>query len=318
MHTMSTIQTRPANNGRMHIAIFSIVFALWAGITMSASNPSPFLTQFLVIDQLFAATQVTTTRALAVQTLEAIAAGTPLDQFFAAHPGDAQRLNLTQTDKNQMFPYLLVPTVRAYALGRLGETGLADVESFLENLGPTELENDRTGQVRPAARIAYWDCRVRRLGKGDQAANVLEAVLFEQRDARSDGAVRSWAANELCSRGARESLPLIRQSIKSRNSLKDGDDEIRFCEVRIDILTRFATRQDALTAALRMVDDFQDFRIKRWAIEGLLKLRSPQADAALLQYANELRNSAPGTTSNHPVGFREDILERLRQPRAER
>jgi hypothetical protein len=74
-----------------------------------------------------------------------------------------------------------VPTVRACALRKLGETALPEALQFLASLKQADFSEDRTQQIWPAAQIALKDALLRGIVDPQSRVNFLEKILTDSR-----------------------------------------------------------------------------------------------------------------------------------------
>jgi hypothetical protein len=103
--------------------------------------------------------------------------------------------------------------------------------------------------------------------------------------------VRIWAADELANRGAKETLPQIVEAVRKVYSGQRGEEYVRLCQAKIDLLNGYPSRLDALSRALVMADSTHEQRIRRWAIGELGKLDSPSSRSVLIGYALGLQDA---------------------------
>jgi len=276
------------------LAVLSILLCLFCGEALYSNSAIPFPAERRLIDNICAAGGQASKRAEAFHLLLAIA---------------LSRKDLDTADVNR---YVLAlgldyrspasleslrdPLVRAYAIARLPDFDPSESIVFLHGLLSADIPNDDGGQIRSAARIAYWESVLLVTAKTNQSKiSQLERLLFERFDPASDSSVQTWAANKLCDLASASSLPLIRKSIAARDPFESGKQEVRFCEARVEVLSA-PKRVDALSSVLRRPDVFPDFRLKRWAVGELLNLGSIRAEAELQGYDDRLRLQLPTTS----------------------
>jgi hypothetical protein len=82
---------------------------------------------------------------------------------------------------------------------------------------------------------------------------------------------------------------MVQKSIRKMWSGDYGDEEIQFCEARIEVLARSPDRIKALGSALNLQDGAQRERLTTWAIYQLDAMKSPQADAELDRFMEQIR-----------------------------
>ena len=80
----------------------------------------------------------------------------------------------------------------------------------------------------------------------------------------------------------------IKYSIQRNLPGKEGEHELRFCEVRIRVANRYPDRAKALGSVLSTDTSSDDERLIRWAIDKLAAMHSPGADAELQRFSTEL------------------------------
>jgi hypothetical protein len=180
------------------------------------------------------------------------------------------------------------PPVRAYALRKIGETGLAEAVDFLSKLTPAAFGEDVVQQIWPSAQIALQEAKLNQIPDRQAKSDFLEQTIQTSFDAMSNGAVHGWAENELCNAGTLTSLPVIQESIRNRDPSSRGEEEVQFCEARIEVIRRSPNRIAALATALRVAEEPQDEKLVRWAFYQLADMNLASADAELERFAAEI------------------------------
>ena len=179
---------------------------------------------------------------------------------------------------------------RACALRNIGKFDLPETLAYLESFrkedfGPGSLE------VWAGARIALFEARLRHITRP------ADRIAFLERTIRVRDPADSYAEDELCDGGSYPSLPLIRESIRSRDPYRAAE-RIRYCEARMEIVARNPDRVTAIGAFLKVDGRPIDRDLNGWAIRQLGMMESPRADAELERYAKELervKDSSPDT-----------------------
>jgi hypothetical protein len=210
---------------------------------------------------------------------------------------------------------LKTPEARACAFRVIGETGQPEAERFLQGLKQADFESDKTQQIWPTAQIALKDARLRQITDPQSQIDYLENTLTAMTDGR--GAVADWVVNQLCDRGALTSLAIIQKSIRSRLNGQRDEDEVRFCETRIQVIRRNPDRVKALGSVLT-VDRGEEDRLKLWAIYQLDSLRSPLADAELDRFASEIAKVPPQSPARQRLAASEAALRDVMNGRTAR
>jgi hypothetical protein len=305
LDSVKTPRKKQAWNGslKLNCGCLCLVVVSWCGPTLFANSAGPFPLERALIDRISDAARSGQSIELATRLLQDIALRREtLEGAELARLGI--QAELSSLSLGEAF-------VRSYALEKLGEMATSGSETFLSQLAPGDLGEDSSGQVRSAARIAYWICRLRRESDPAKQLSILEDVLFEKRDPVTDSSVESWAVNELCNRGVRSSLPKIINSIKKRDPYKSGDDEVRFCEMRVNAIADHATRLEAFNSVLQGPDDpFEDLRLKRWAIDGLIGLNSTSARDVITRYLQQLTASSG---DRRLMQFRQEVIREMEE-----
>jgi hypothetical protein len=143
---------------------------------------------------------------------------------------------------------------------------------------------------------------------------MIEPLVLEKIDAV---AVAIWAFNQLCDRGALASLPLIQRSVRASWSGQYGEDELTFCETRIQVLRRSPDRVKALGSVLN-VDGAEGTRLQLWAIYQLDSMHFPQADAELDRFAGEIGRLPERSMERQSLSLAEGIVRNIRNDRRAR
>jgi hypothetical protein len=243
-----------------------------------ASSQAPFSAETGVVDRIVVATRSSDLRIVALAALERVAEGKSLE----IDASDASRLGLRLPELQD--PYMKHLAVRAYAMRRIGDVDLFEALDYLSRQRRADFKPDESAQLWSAVLLGLDTARLNRI-LGSQ-----EKILFLEGALNDGGVVAWWAANELCDRGSQNSLPLIRLSVKRRTSSQRGEDEIRFCEARIEILSRDSDRTKALGSVFRLGQETDDLNLHLWAARQLVNLHLPEADRILERYRVDLAN----------------------------
>lgn len=225
-------------------------------------------------------------RSAALSVLEEIAKG----QNQKINADWEEQLGLTSGDLHH--PAYNDVGVRVCALHSLGRTGLPEAVNFLRNFSPADVADDKSERLWPARQIALREALLSGIADAKSRAQFLENVLKERHDAISNGALLFWAAEQLCDQGASEALPQVRESIKWLWSGQRGEDEIAFCETRMQVVSRYPDRARALGSVFGSITSLENTaegrRLIQWAMLQFIPLHSPSADAELERIADDL------------------------------
>jgi hypothetical protein len=249
---------------------------LSAAICLATTAP-PFAPEMAVVDRMVHAANFAKGSDSALSLLERVAEGRSgeIDEVTA------NKVGLKLADVQD--PYLKDSSVRAYAVRRIGDVELPGALDYLSALKRTELGPDDSGQIWPAAILGLNTARLRAISSSAAKVEFLESLL------QRGGITAWWAANELCDSGSGKSLSLIRDSVIRRNSSQRGEDEIRFCEKRIQVLARDPDRVKALVSVLSTNNgSLEDQKLQLWAVRHLAALHNAEADQALARYMVEV------------------------------
>jgi hypothetical protein len=175
-------------------------------------------------------------------------------------------------------------SVRSHALRKIGQLDLPEALTYLQNLKRGDVGPDTSGQMWSSAQIALREAELIRIPDEPARVRFLEDTTGEKT------AAASWAVEELCNRGSRQSLPSIRESILRRDPTSRGADEITFCEARMDIIARDPDRAKALGSFLSVSSGVTDHHLLGWTINQLRALGSPEAEAQVQRYADEIES----------------------------
>jgi hypothetical protein len=178
------------------------------------------------------------------------------------------------------------------ALRSLGRTGLPEAADFLRNFDLSDAAGDKSNRLWPAAQIALREALLSGIADAQLRSEFLENVLNEPHDARSNSSVTHWAVDELCDYGDSVALPQVRRSIRKRGNGQRDEDEIAFCEARMQIVARDPDRARALGSVFGSIASLESTpegkRLIQWATLQLIPLHSPSADAELERIAGDL------------------------------
>lgn len=170
-------------------------------------------------------------------------------------------------------------SVRQYALEKIGELAKPETDKFLIQIS----SNTNESVLMLAARIAYLNSRVIR--EPSQAGKI--RILLETLNHAPMNDTRSWAADELCDMGDTGSLTQVKKTISYVDPFPSGKKRLNLCESKVRLLSAHAARIDALRAALFDKDE----ELRRWGIQQMGKLKTPDADTVLANFAGELQKN---------------------------
>ena len=189
-------------------------------------KPRAFDSERQLLDRVFEATQLSQGGQAALELLERAAEGKTetLDLRSMSRMGfsgsDIQRLNVRNSE------------LRAYAMGRIGDSDQLGALRYLSNLHSRDLRDDESQIVWRAAMVALRNAQLLQIADPNAKIEYLESTVRE-----SGGVIKLWAIEQLCERGSSASLPLLREAIlKMNRTMKE--DEVRFCEARIEAFSR--------------------------------------------------------------------------------
>lgn len=204
----------------------------------------------------------------------------------------------------------VAPEVRACAFQIIGELGSEEGMHFLSKLSRSDLGLDAPIQLWTAARIALQNTLLLRIADDQDKRLFLENILASpQNDAPG---VRTWATNQLCDRGDVLSIGLIQRSLRELWPGQSGEDKIRFCEQRIQAVSRYPERAKAIGSVLKADAEPVDDRLLRWAIQQLAAMRSPSADAELQRFAVEAGRLTGGSKTHRLSAVQEAAVSAVR------
>ena len=251
-----------------------VVFSLLSVAFRLGNSPVPFATERHQIDQIYKVVGEPALRAEAVGLLTAIAVGDDV----SAVPIPSLKTAGVSLDLMTSH-YLHNPTVRAFAVQRLSESGLAEVRPTLERLATVPDPTDTSLEVRRAAAIGRWTLKLNGVDPSTKV-DLLKAALS---DRTAGASVAAWAVDELCETGDTRVLGPAREAINDLWGEQAGPKNT-LCEEKVELLSAYPNhRTQAYHHALW--DSRFDNEIKVWAVLGLAALHTPEATAELESYA---------------------------------
>lgn len=272
----------------MTIKTLLLILSVTPALTL-ATTPPPFAAERGLIDRIFAAASASETSDTALKLLEYVARG---------HTGEIQdglegKVGLAQSQLRTK--WFSDPTVRAYALLKIGQTGLPAALEFLTGLTRDDFRVDSSGRLWADAQVALANAVL--LGIQD-AQSQTEFLVHTMKTSLA----ASWAGEQLCDRGALSALPDVRQWLRSRRNGPRDEDDIEFCEARMRTVARDPDRAKALGTAfssfVSSANSFRERRLLSWAIGELAAMKSPEADAELDRVRDEIGVALKGDRSD--------------------
>ena len=179
-------------------------------------------------------------------------------------------------------------SIRAYAFQKIGEAGLEESMIFLSTLKQADIGPDTNGVIWPAAQIALASVRLSRIAEPQSKIEFLEGLLNPRVPASS------WAVDQLCDRGSVMSMRVIRPYIGRVLSGQSGEEDIQFCESRMQIVSSSSDRARALGFVLNVNSAPETDRLIKWAVVQLGEMDSPAAEAELVRFKNEMKTIPKG------------------------
>ena len=277
-----------------------------------ATTPMPNAIPCGTLDRVSAAAGSPSLSAIALDLLERVATGrragisVESEKQVGLTPGEFQH------------PMYSDPTVRACALRSLGKTGLPGAAEFLTNFKRTDAGDDSSQEIWSAAQIALCEALMSRIADPQAKIEFLRNTLTSKTAATP----RWWVVEELCNRGAAVALPDIRASIKKRLSGSDAQSEIEFCEARVQVLGRDPDRARALGSVFGSVVSLENTlegqKLLHWAMQQLIPMRSPDADAELDRIADRLDVLAKGAPGDVQLSILKSKVNGIRSERAKK
>ncbi|MCW5965164.1 MAG: hypothetical protein KIT83_14095 [Bryobacterales bacterium] len=179
--------------------------------------------------------------------------------------------------------------IRIGAYRHIGYMGTAAAVEYLQQVTPSafKVESFERQDLWPEVQIALRDARRRMLPQAADAVRYLEAVLEEEGDWFSAGHVRSWAVNELCSRGALGSLPAVTKALRRIGSSR-LEERAQFCQEKMVVAASHPDRVRAISSALTIQNAQSNPELVRWAISEIRSTRDPARLTILNAYFDQL------------------------------
>lgn len=201
-------------------------------------------------------------------------------------------------------------SVRRYALQEMAAIPEPELQKYFLDVAADKFGFDPKRVFRGLAIRGYWKSRLNLTHELTDQIALLEQGLEAEFEGVWASGVRRWSANELCDRGVSRMFPEIAQTFKSITASQEADREIEFCRAKINALSSFPTRFEALGSITRSVDPRRsvdpiedlNFELASWAIHQLAKLQTDQAEEEIAQYILRLKNELQiefGSSQNH-------------------
>jgi len=246
-----------------------------------------------------------TSRAAALEILEDIAENKPAELTLDA----ARRAGLLAYFAPQLSFANPNVSLREYAFGMLGRTGLPEAIAFLSTMTPEKLSPDDSERLYPMSQLAL------RQALFQQETDSRSQIAFLEREVTSpaNGYSALWAREELCDRGSIASIEMIQESIKSLYSGSRGDEMVAFCQARMDVVKSDPDRAKAVGSVLQLGGPHRDEQILRWAIYTLFALESEEADGILNRYATDVERNSRVTASASENPMHRGLAQEIRR-----
>ncbi len=268
-----------------------------------ATSFAPFAGEWSVLDRI--ATFTTSrpeTKAIALEVLERVALGRTAE--IAARAEAQIGLAAGQLQRKEF----QASTSRACAFRAIGKTAPPEAVDFLSKLKRAVIGPDGSLEMWRAAQIARNDVQLRRIADPQLKTEFLESLITrtETRDS-----LLAWAVDKLCDSGAIRSLPEIRQAIRRRLNGKRDEEDIRFCEGKIQVISSNPDRIKALSSVLRTESTPEYDRLQRWSIYQLADEGNATADAELRRFAAEIGRVPASSPQRLRLAFLKQLIETM-------
>jgi hypothetical protein len=204
--------------------------------------------------------------------------------------------------------------IREFALQKIGESGIPEALVFLVTLKRTDLRSDAPEELWRTSQIALANARLNGIASTQSKVEFLMGTLGTIAD--------SWAVEELCNRGVLQSLPGVMASIRRSYGSHEqrSDDEIAFCEARMQVIARDPDRvralETVLDAVLTLHHNAEGRRLLNWAMYQLDAIHSADGDAALDRFATDAGIFLHGNPGDLNLLSTKQVADLIRQKRA--
>lgn len=206
-------------------------------------------------------------------------------------------------------------SVRACALNAIGLLRTAEGNAFLARLGPGDFDSAAVYQLLPIAKTSLLQGKLTQASSQSEKRVLLEAALVEVQDPIVLSRFRIWAMNAMCDLGLSASLPAIRSELKEWFSGERAEEELRFCEARVQVVGSSPDRARALGSVLNSRNTTRSNRLMVWAISELDQMNTDEARRELRRYLTESAMRSGGSNTQQEALYRklvEEALERTR------
>jgi hypothetical protein len=226
-----------------------LLLSFGAPVLCSATSLLPYAGECALLDQI-AATAVTQsdTGMTALTLMEKVALGRAAD----ISPESEAQVGVAAGQLRQKG--FSSAEARVCAFHDIGRIGLPEAVDFLAKLRSADMGADATGQVWPAQE-GLANARLARITDPQLRIEFLERMVRDRAPAAH------WAVEQLCNGGDLASRPIIQESIRSHLNGQRNEDEIRFCEARMHVVSRYPDRVKALGSVLSVENIMGRFRL---------------------------------------------------------
>ncbi len=188
---------------------------------------------------------------------------------------------------------------REYAVEKLGQLLRAQHQfnerAYFLGLARQASEDPDIRLLRSAILKEFARVGVQELQSEPERIEELTRLLTFSYEEFAAKRARRWAADELCSLGVEEALPLIRKVYFDYRK-SDAGLQAKVCTWKVRLLKQHPSRLDALTAALQVAEEEASAQVRRWAVEGISEIEGSQAEDVLRRIAAG-EFAMPGTPS---------------------
>ncbi len=229
-----------------------------------------------------------------------------IDRFYSEALSPETQTEAVKRLKGMIEDEKLKAPDRQYAITKLGDLKIEGLEKYFLDLSAKSYKSEISRQLLSDLSRSHWKSKVNQEQDPEKQVSLLIEALSAQYEDLRDGFTRGWASNELCDRGIQSAFPKIVESVESRFSSKsDSEKIINLCQGKLEYLSKYPTRFEAMVGILDELDTYENHDLKYWALDNLGEIKTEAAIQIVADFG--LRLQREGREINSRLGGIQDV-----------
>jgi len=175
--------------------------------------------------------------------------------------------------------------VRKRAIAILTDIGGVEIGTYFIQLADSSYSLYEDREIRYVLYLGYWKSAFNREDDDNNRVGLLLSILKGDSPDKKPRVVFDWAADQLCDLGVQDVIPIMESAFSEKMQTVERSDRLECCKMQVQLLNKNATRLKAFKEALALGSGVYGGRLYFWAIAGLDRLETMEADLILVEEA---------------------------------